>query len=100
MLKTEEPCLVLFDKDYIDIQTERLPGSSPNLCVTAHCFGCPHNCMIRFTSPNEFRFAFVAKLASVFSSLCKKLVKEQELKERLAGLPFLTLGANDNKEGE
>lgn len=74
-----------FEKDFIDISTERLPESQNSRAVSARCLGCPQECMILFNSQSGFRFAFAAKLASVFSSLCKKLEKEAELKERLGG---------------
>jgi hypothetical protein len=72
-----------FEKDFIDISTERLPESPNSRAVSARCLGCPQECMILFNSQSGF--AFAAKLASVFSSLCKKLEKEAELKERLGG---------------
>lgn len=85
-----------FEKDYLDISTERLPESQNSRAVSARCLGCEQECMILFNSPNGFRFAFGAKLGSVFSSLCKKLEKEAELKERLGGQ--LSLISDVNKE--
>ena len=74
-----------FEKDFIDISTERLPESPNSRAVSARCLGCPQECMILFNSQSGFRFAFAAKLASVFSSLSRELEKEAELKERLGG---------------
>ena len=50
-----------------------------------------------FNSQSGFRFAFAAKLASVFSSLCKKLEKEAELKERLGGQLSLLSDVNSEE---
>ena len=79
-----------FDKTYIDIQMEPLPESSKGQAISARCLGCTRTCTILFDSPDGFRYVFVGKLASVFSSLCKKLDAEAALKERLAGARLLT----------
>ena len=91
--KTEERFRVPFSREDIYVLMERLPDLD-TYQYKIECHGCANQCDYAFLYRKKLSFAFVAKLAGVFSSPCAKLAKAAANKGRLDGQLSLLSDAN------
>lgn len=93
--KTEERFRVPFSREDIYVLMERLPDLD-TYQYKIECHGCTNQCDYVFLYQRKLSFAFVAKLAGVFSSPCAKLAKAAANKGRLDGQLSLLSDANSH----
>lgn len=94
--KTVERSHARFGKDDIFITMERLPDTD-TYQYKVECHGCANQCDYVFFYRTKLSFAFVGKLAGVFSSPCAKLAKAAANKGRLDGQLSLISDADNWK---
>lgn len=73
-----------FTRDDIYTSMEHLPDLATYM-YKVECHGCESKCDLTFLYPKKLSFAFVGKLASGFSSHCKKLDAAADVKDPHAG---------------
>lgn len=93
--KTVERSHARFGKDDIFLSMEHLPDLD-TYQYKIECHGCTNQCDYVFLYQKKLSFAFVAKLAGVFSSPCAKLAKAVANKGRLDGQLSLISDANNH----
>ena len=93
--KTVERFRARFEKDDIFVSMEHLPDLD-TYQYKVECHGCMNQCDYAFLYQKKLSFAFVAKLAGVFSSPCAKLAKAAANKGRLDGQLSLISDANNH----
>lgn len=98
-LKTGERITKRFNKDDIYISMEHLPDLD-TYQYKVECHGCVNQCDFAFLYQKKLSFAFVGRLAGVFSSPCAKLAKAAAEKSRRAGLMLPGLDASNSHNYE
>lgn len=93
--KIEERFRVPFSREDIYVLMGRLPDLD-TYQYKIECHGCANQCDYAFLYRQKLSFAFVAKLAGVFSSPCAKLAKAAANKGRLDGQYSLISDANNH----
>lgn len=93
--KTVERSRARFGKDDIYVSMEHLPDLD-TYQYKVECHGCANQCDYAFLYRKKLSFAFVGKLAGVFSSPCAKLAKAAANKGRLDGQLSLLSDANSH----
>lgn len=95
--KTVERSRARFGKEDIFVSMEYLPDHDMyKYQYKIECHGCGRRCDYVFLYQKKLSFAFVVKLAGGFSSLCAKMAKEVENKDRLDGQLSLMSDANNH----
>ena len=72
------------DRKLINVSMEDQPDMGM-LQVNLQCDQCERLCVLSFMSREKLRYASVGKLAAVFSSLCGKLAKAQNVHKKQDG---------------
>lgn len=93
--RTVERSRVRFGKEDIFVSMERLPDLD-TYQYKVECHGCANQCDYVFLYQKKLSFAFVGKLAGVFSSPCARLAKAAANKGRLDGQLSLMSDANSH----
>lgn len=95
--KIAERFRVPFSRDDIYVSMEYLPDHDMyKYQYKIECHGCGKRCDYVFLYQKKLSFAFVAKLAGVFSFPCAKLAKAAANKGRLDGQLSLISDANNH----
>lgn len=100
-MKDQSRIVPKFDKKNIDVTME--PWQDTDLLLYGlECRQCPHACELHFIDRKGFSFASAAKLAGVFSSLCRKV--EELDAQRYGAVPvgqqsLMSLVNGDKDEG-
>lgn len=93
--KTVERFRARFGREDIYVSMEYL--ADPDIYrYKVECYGCENQCDYSFLYQKKLSFAFVGKLAGVFSSPCRKLEKMEENKKRPGGQLNLMFSANSH----
>lgn len=93
--KTVERFRARFGREDIYVSMEHLPDLD-TFRYKVECYGCENQCDYSFLYRKKLSFAFVGKLAGVFSSPCVKLGKAEANKDRPGGQLNLMFSANSH----